>query len=114
MAGEAARGARGASFITLDSSDGMSFTKWSTYYRTPERSGLELQRKLHSALEIVSREPTLDGNGHAVGETVVARFASTNRDVGPASLLWTAGLELFQVDSSSIKNILEYRKDFNH
>ena len=113
IAGEGAEGARGASFITLNSSDGMEFTKWSTNYETPERASAELQRKLGKALEIVSREPTLDANGREIGQKVVARFAPSNRDAGPASLLWTEGSELFQVDSSSTENILEYRKDFN-
>jgi hypothetical protein len=114
VAGEAAEGAPGASFFTLTSSDGMKFTKWTTDYETPERARAQLERKLAKALEIVSREPTKDTNGREVGETVVARFANNIRDAGPASLLWTTGLELCQVDSSSIQNILEYRKDFNH
>ena len=114
VAGQAPVGAPGGSFFTLISSDGMKFTKWSTDYETPERANAHLQRKLSKALEIVSREPTEDASGRRVGETVVARFAATNHDAGPASLLWTAGSELFQVDSSSIQNILQYRKDFNH
>jgi hypothetical protein len=88
----------------------MEFTKWTTDYETPERARAQLERKLAKALEIVSREPTKDTNGREVGETVVARFANNNRGAGPASLLWTTGLELCQVDSSSIQNILEYHK----
>jgi len=114
IAGEGAEGARGASFITLVSSDGMNFTKWSTDYGTPERASSQLQLKLAKALEIVARESTKDVNGREVGETIVARFSANNRDAGPASLLWTAGSELFQADSSSVENILAYRKDFNH
>jgi hypothetical protein len=114
IAGEAPEGAPGGSFFTLVSSDGMKFTKWSTDYETPERAASQLRQKLSKALEIVSRQPTGNTSGRKVGETVVARFAANHRDAGPASLLWTSGSELFQVDSSSIENILAYRKDFNH
>lgn len=38
IAGEATAGARGASFFTLTSSDGMKFTKWTSDYETPERA----------------------------------------------------------------------------
>ncbi len=114
MSGEGATGAPGASFITLESSDGMRFTKWSTDYESPKRANSELQRKLKKALGIVNREPAFDENGQRIGEKVLATFSPNNRDAGPASLLWTEGSELFQVDSSSVQNILEYRKDFNH
>ena len=92
----------------------MEFTKWTTDYQNPERANAALQRKLAKALDIVSRERTKDNNGREVGETVVARFAQRNRDAGPASLLWTTDSELCQVDSASVQNILEYRKDFKH
>ena len=107
-AGEATTG----SFITLSSSDGMNFTKWSVYCGTPQRAKRELQKRLKKAVEVVSREPVFDEGGQQIGEKLVALFAPNDPDNSPASLLWTEKEELFQVETSSLQNILEYRKDF--
>ena len=108
LAGQATTG----SFITLHSSDGMSFTKWSVYCETPRRAKREFQKRLKKAVELVSREPVLDEQGQQIGEKVVALFSPDDPDNSPASLLWTEKEELFQVEGSSLHDILEYRKDF--
>lgn len=100
------------SFITLNSSDGMSFKKWTVDYESPERANREFRKRLKKAIEIMSREPVFSDNIRSTGEKVVARFPDSYEDAGPASLLWTDGAEFVQVDSSSVQNILEYRKDF--
>ncbi len=104
---------RGGSFTSFHSSDGMSFTKWSTDYGSLNHADKQLQKRLKRALEIVSREPVFDESGRKVGEKVVASFPPHYDGAGPASLLWTYGSEFFHVDSASVQNILEYRKDFN-
>jgi hypothetical protein len=101
------------SFITLNSSDGMSFTKWSVYCRTARLAQRELQKRLRKATEIVSREAVLDEGGQRIGEKIVASFSPNGPDISPATLIWTENEELFQVEGSSLQNILEYRKDFN-
>jgi len=103
IAGSATTG----SFITLISSDGMSFTKWSVYCRSPHRTEQELQKRIKKAVEIVSREPMFDDDRKQIGEKIVAVFSSN-----VASLLWTEKEWLFQVEGSSLRDILEYRKDF--
>ena len=107
-AGEATTG----SFITLYSSDGMSFTKWSVYCDSPQRAKREFQERLKKAVGIISRESVFDEHGQQIGEKVVAVFSPSDPDNSPASLLWTEKEELFQVEGSSLQNILEYRKDF--
>ena len=99
------------SFITLDSSDGMSFTKWSVYCSSPQGAKREFQKRLKKAVEILSREVVFDEHGQQIGEKVVAVFSPNDPDNSPASLLWTENEELFQVESSSLQNILKYRKD---
>ena len=114
MAGSAtADNPRGGSFTSFHSSDGMSFTKWSTDYGSQSRADKELEKRLKKALEVVSREPVFDESGRKVGEKAVASFPPHYDGAGPVSLLWTHGSEFFHVDSSSVQNILEYRKDFN-
>jgi hypothetical protein len=109
-AGEATTG----SFITLYSSDGMSFTKWTVECRTPEGARKEMQKRLSKAVRIVSREPLFDQNGEQIGETVVALVPPNGADYAAATLIWTEKDELCQVEGSTLGNILEYRKDFNH
>ncbi len=109
-AGEATTG----SFITLYSSDGMSFTKWTVECRTPEGARKEMQKRLSKAVRIVSRGPLFDQNGEQVGETVVALVPPNGADYAAATLIWTEKDELCQVDGATLGNILEYRKDFNH
>ena len=101
------------SFITLNSSDGMSFTKWSVNCRTPQLAKRELQKRLRKATEIISQEPVFGEGSQQIGEKVVALFPSNNPDNSPATLIWTENEELFQVEGSSLHNILEYRKDFH-
>lgn len=113
IAREAGAGSRGASFITLESPEGNKFTKWSSHFDSSERATVELQNRVSKALEIVSREPVFDTEGHQIGEKVVARFSPHSRLAGPASMFWTEDEEMFEVDSDSVRNILEYRKDFN-
>ena len=109
-AGEATTG----SFITLSSSDGMSFTKWSVYCRSPEGAKNEMQKRLKDAVKIVSQEPRFDQKGEQIGETVVALVPPNGADYAAATLIWTEKDELFQVEGATLGNILEYRKDFKH
>jgi hypothetical protein len=110
------RGAAGqsteGSFITLISSHGMSFTKWTVYCRTPQLATKELQKRLNKATEIISREPVLDKGGQQVGEKILVGYSVRYPNVRDASLIWTEKEWLYQVDSSTLQNILEYRKDF--
>jgi hypothetical protein len=101
------------SFITLISSDGMRFTKWSVYCRTTQLAKRELQKRLRKASEITIREAVVDENGQQIGEKIVALFPPNDPDNSPATLIWTENEELFQVEGSSLQNILEYRKDFH-
>ena len=100
------------SFITLNSSDGMSFTKWSVYCRTPQLAKKELKKRLRKATEIVTREDVFDESGQQIGEKIVALFSPNDPDNSQATLIWTENEELFQVEGSSLQNILEYRKDY--
>jgi len=102
------------SFITLYSSDGMSFTKWTVECRTLEGARREMQKRLSKAVRVVSREPLFDQNGEQIGETVVALVPPNGADYAAATLIWTDKDELCQVDGATLGNILEYRKDFNH
>lgn len=102
------------SFITLYSSDGMSFTKWTVECRTPEGARKEMQKRLSKAVRVVSREPLFDQNGEQIGDTVVALVPPNGADYAAATLIWTDKDELCQVDGATLGNILEYRKDFNH
>jgi len=90
----------------------MNFTKWTIDYANAERARTEFERKLKEASEVVSREPTYDEYGRKIGEKAVAKF-DAGQKIGPASLLWTDREILCHVDSSSVQNILEYRKDFH-
>ena len=107
-AGEATTG----SFITLNSSDGMHFTKWSVYCRSAEGARRELEERTKAAVQIISRESVVDKSGQQIGEKIVAVFSPNDSRHCAASLLWTENEEMFQVAGSSLQNILEYRKDF--
>lgn len=102
IAGLATRG----SFITLNSSDGLNFTKWTVYYDSPQLANKALQKRLKQAVRIISREVTF-GDGVEIGEKIVAVFPGNG-----VSLLWTENDEMCEVEASSLHDILEYRKDF--
>jgi hypothetical protein len=102
------------SFITLNSSDGMSFTKWTLNFDSSARAQREMAKRLKDAVKIISREPLSDGSGERVGETVVALVPPNGADYAAARLMWTNKEEFCQVDGATLNNILEYRKDFNH
>ena len=100
------------SFITLNSSDGMNFTKWSVLCDSPEKAARELMKRIKGS-NIVTREDMLDETGCRIGEKILAQFPGDDRDGRGAVLIWTENKELFEVHASSVQNILEYRKDFN-
>jgi len=108
LAGQATAG----SFITLNSSDGMNFTKWSVNCDSSEAAALELATRLKSAT-IITREDMFTNEGRRVGEKVVAQFPISDGFGRSAILIWTDDHELFEVDASSIHDILEYRRDFH-
>ena len=103
VAGRAIRG----SFITLNSTDGLGFTKWTVYFDSPQLANEALQKRLRKAVRIISREVTFGQDGTEIGEKVVAVFRGNT-----ASLLWTEQDEMCEVEGSSLHDILEYRKDF--
>ena len=100
------------SFITLYSSDGMAFTKWTVDCRSAEDATHKLQQAIRSASRIVSREVTYGKNADITGEKIVALFRVNGKNAS-ASLLWTENDEFFQVEGASLHDILEYRKDFH-
>jgi len=102
------------SFITLNSSDGMSFTKWTLDFDSSAQAQGEMEKRLKDAVKIISREPLFDGSGERVGETLVALVPPNGADYAAARLMWTHKEEFCQVDGATLNNILEYRKDFNH
>lgn len=99
------------SFTTITSSDGMVFTKWSLYFPSPyskaKNANEALEQRLSKATGTISREVTFGDDGKPIGEKVVALFGPRG-----ASLLWTANNEMFEVEGASVRNIMEYRKDF--
>jgi len=92
----------------------MSFTKWTVECQTHEGARKEMQKRLSKAVKIVSREPLFDQNGEQIGETVVALVPPYGADYAAATLIWTEKDELCQVDGTTLGNIIEYKKDFNH
>lgn len=102
VAGLATRG----SFITLNSADGLNFTKWTVYYDSPQLANKALEKRLKKAVRIISREVVF-GDGTEIGEKVIAVFPGN-----AVSLLWTENDEMCEVEASSLPEILEYRKDF--
>jgi hypothetical protein len=106
---DAARGA----LQKFSSSDGMNFKKWTIPCGSPERARKEMQEILKKATQIVSREATFNAQGIQVGENVVAVFPSNDEENGAASSLHVGESEyLIQVTSTSLENILAYKRDF--
>jgi len=109
-AGEATTG----SFITLESSDGMTFTKWTVDCASVEAAKMEMTTRLKTAVRVVSEENVFDKNGEQIGKEVVALVPPNGADYAAAMLIWTEREVLYQVDGATLGNILEYRKDFKH
>jgi|SRR6267142_2011650 len=110
LAGEATTG----SFITLESSDGMTFTKWTVDCPSAEAAQVEMKTRLKEATKIVGEENVFDKNGEQIGKKVVALVPPNGADYAAAMLIWTEREVLYQVDGATLGNILEYRKDFKH
>lgn len=102
------------SFITLNSSDGMSFTKWTLDFDSAAGAEQEMEQRLKGVVKIISREPLVNDSGERVGETVVALVPPNGADYAAARLMWTDKEQFCQVDGATLNNILEYRKDFKH
>jgi|SRR5947209_2339771 len=97
---------------TTTSSDGTRFSWQWIKYKSPQHANQELQKRLEQAVEIIRREPDLDGRGRQIGERVVATFAPYKRSsIVWAELIWTSGSNFGYVKSSSLQNILEYEDD---
>ena len=101
-----------ACFGHFSSSDGMNFSSTNIYFDSPKQAQRELQKRLKTALEILSREKSLDETGQVVGEQVVATFPPYRDGSTPsAQLLFTKGSDFVSISSSSLRNITEYTKD---
>ena len=101
-----------ACFGHFSSSDGMNFSSTNIYFDSPKQAQRELQKRLKTALDILSREESLDETGHVVGEQVVATFPTYGDASTPsAQLLFTKGADFVSISSSSLRNITEYKKD---
>jgi len=100
-----------ACFGIFSSSDGMNFSTTNIYFDSPKQAQRELKNRLKTALEILSREQSVDETGQVVGELVVATFPpSENASTPSAQLLQTKGSDFVSI-SSSLHNITEYKKD---
>jgi len=101
-----------ACFGIFSSSDGMNFSTTNIYFDSPKQAQQELKKRLKTALEILSREKSVDETGQVVGEQVVATFPpSDNASTPSAQLLQTKGSDFISISSSSLHNITEYKKD---
>ena len=105
-------GKHDACFGHFSSSDGMNFSSTDIYFDSPKQAQRELQKSLRTALEILSREKSLDESGQVVSEQIVATFAPYRDASTPsAQLLFTKGSHFMSISSSSLRNITEYKKD---
>ena len=101
-----------ACFGVFSSSDGMKFSSTNIYFDSPKQAQRELRNRLKSSLEIVSRESSVDETGRVVGEAVVATFPPYERVPGAsAQLIVIKGSDFVSISSSSLRNIIEYKKD---
>ncbi len=101
-----------ACFGAFSSSDGMKFSSTNIYFGSPKRANRELQKTLIDASEIIKRETILDREGRKIGQRVVAMFAPYNdSSVASAKVIWAEGSNFGYIDSSSLRNIIEYEKD---
>jgi hypothetical protein len=101
-----------ACFGIFSSSDGMDFSTTNIYFDSPEQAQRELEKRLKLALEILSREKSVDETGQVVGELVVATFPPSDKALTPsAQLLQTKGADFVSISSSSLHNLTEYKKD---
>jgi len=100
-----------ACFIT-ESSDGMVFSSATIPYHSSNRGRTGLETKLREAVEIIEREDTFDETGRKIGKKVLATFAPYDgSSMVSAAILWTSGSDFGYVRSTTLRNILEYRKD---
>jgi hypothetical protein len=101
-----------ACFSTFESSDGMVFSSATIPYHSSKRARTELETKLREAVEIIEREDTFDETGRKIGKKVLATFAPYDgSSMVSAAILCTSGSDFGYVRSTTLRNILEYRKD---
>lgn len=93
-----------ANYHTYESSDGVFISEANERYPSARRANLELQKRIHSATEIIERSPELDERGRRVGEKVVAMID------GDAYVLRVNGNWLHSTQSSSLRHVLEFEK----
>src|SRR5688572_13614036 len=103
-----------ACFGALSSSDGMTFSRTNIYFDSANQARQELQRRLRKAVEIVSRQAMLDARGRVIREEAIATFPPYNKQsLVSASLIVVEGTNFMSIESSSLRNITEYRQDHN-
>ena len=94
------------------SSDGMAFSSTTVFCGSPKVASRQLTKKLNKAVQVLSREQFFDEEGRRIGLKVVATFAPwSGSPTDSAEILWTRSSDFGFVQSSSLHNILEYRKD---
>jgi hypothetical protein len=95
--------------------DGMHFTIYQAPFNSIEEASNEFERRLEGAQKIVSRETIFDRNGTQIGEVIVALLQPNDlNETGEnkATLIRRKANEVLEVRSSSLPNILEYKRDF--
>lgn len=76
------------------------------YYRSSKKAVREMNRKLASAIEIISREPLLDQKGRKAGVRAIRRFKSRVRG-REFEVLWTEGSSLKTISGPSLSHVLQ-------
>ncbi|MBZ5523125.1 MAG: hypothetical protein LAP21_12880 [Acidobacteriia bacterium] len=96
------------------SSDGTKVTVVHGRFESVAGSDKEMLRETQQALRILEQTPKKDVLGVVVGQRVVLIFSKTKVLPERAAVLWTDGIDYFQIVSPELNTALEFEKQFKY
>lgn len=91
-------------------SDGGVVDGYFVDFKTPDQARKELQSWTVKAVNTVCKTAEIDGQGHRIGERILATFPGESSDKNLVRLIWNVGRKFRIVSADSLDHVLEWEK----
>jgi hypothetical protein len=108
------KGATSVSFQDYKSEDGLMLESRIETYKSSDAAKLEFQKYVNRAVKVIQTNTKLDYRGRPVGQRAALSFGKTAHAPASAAVLWTDGNDLHILESSSLRNVLAFERQFHH
>lgn len=102
------------SAYTFTTSDGPQVRRSVCYFKSTERSLMELHNELHRASQIIELGDWTDNDGKILGERALVLYSGKESGKVVAAVLLRRDTRFFEISSSCLRNALEFEKLWFH